>query len=46
MRAHTEYLWFEIDKRRDYVNITDQVEAAVAASGIQEGLVFVRTKQI
>ncbi len=46
MRAHTEYLWFEIDKRRDYVNITEQVEAAVAMSGIQEGLVFVSAMHI
>lgn len=42
MRAHTEYLWFETDERREYVNITDWVEAVVADSGIQEGLVLVR----
>lgn len=46
MRAHTEYLWFETDERREYVNITDRVEAAVADSGIQEGLVLVSAMHI
>jgi secondary thiamine-phosphate synthase enzyme len=46
MRAHTEYLEFETDERREYVNITDRVEAAVEASGIREGLVLVSAMHI
>ncbi len=46
MRVHTEYLWFETDERREYVNITDRVEAAVEASGIEEGLVLVSAMHI
>jgi thiamine phosphate synthase YjbQ (UPF0047 family) len=36
----TEYLTFETPHRRDYVNITDRVEAFVGESGIQHGLVL------
>lgn len=34
----TEYLWFETSTRRDYVDITDRIEAFVGRSGIQHGL--------
>ncbi len=34
----TEYLWFETSTRRDYVDVTDRIEAFVARSGIQHGL--------
>ena len=29
MKHHTDYLYFETPNRRDYVNITDRVEAFV-----------------
>ena len=46
MKAYTEYLWFETKKKRDYINITPQVEAAVAKSGVQEGLCLVNPMHI
>ena len=46
MKTHTEYLSFETKKKRDYINITPQVEAAVAKSGVQEGLCLVNPMHI
>ncbi len=46
MKTHTEYLSFETKKKRDYINITRQVEAAVAKSGVQEGLCLVNPMHI
>lgn len=46
MRSHTEYLWFETEERREYINITGQVEEAVEASGVQEGLALVSAMHI
>lgn len=46
MKTHTEYLTFETKKKRDYINITPQVEAAVAKSGVQEGLCLVNPMHI
>jgi thiamine phosphate synthase YjbQ (UPF0047 family) len=44
--AHTAYLTFETDERREFVRITDDVEAAVAESGIREGMVLVSAMHI
>ena len=46
MKTHTEYLSFETKKKRDYINITSQVEAAIAKSGVQEGLCLVNPMHI
>ena len=46
MKAHTQYLWFNTSKRRDYVNVTGEVERAVAASGIREGMALVSAMHI
>jgi len=46
MKVSTEYLWFETVKHRDYINITDKVEAAVKKSGVQEGMVLVSAMHI
>jgi secondary thiamine-phosphate synthase enzyme len=46
VKTHTEYLTFETKKKRDYINITPQVEAAVAKSGVQEGLCLVNPMHI
>ena len=46
MKSLTEHLWFETPHRRDYINITSQVEAALAKSGIQEGLCLVNPMHI
>ena len=46
MKSATEYLWFETKKKRDYINITPQVEAVLRKSGIQEGLCLVNAMHI
>src|SRR3989344_4307914 len=46
MKSHTEHLWFETQKRIEFVNITDKIEAAVKKSGIKEGLVLVNAMHI
>lgn len=43
---HTEYLFVELPKRYGLVNITNHVEAALARSGITDGLCFVSTMHI
>ncbi|MGE5693111.1 MAG: YjbQ family protein, partial [Candidatus Zixiibacteriota bacterium] len=46
MKSHTEYLWFNTPKKREFVNITDKVEGAVAKSKVQEGFVLVSAMHI
>jgi len=46
MRSATHYLWFNTERRRDYVNITDDVARVVEDSGIQEGMVLVSAMHI
>jgi secondary thiamine-phosphate synthase enzyme len=46
VRSHRQELWFEIPGRRGFLNITPQVEEAVRASGIREGLVLVNAMHI
>ena len=46
MRFHTEYLWFNTRKHREYINITDKVEEAVRKSGVQEGMALVSAMHI
>jgi secondary thiamine-phosphate synthase enzyme len=46
MRSHTRELTFTVPARMDFVNITDQVEAAVADSGVREGLCLVNAMHI
>lgn len=46
MKSHTDYLWFNTKKKREYINITDRVEEAVHRSGIREGFVLVSAMHI
>ena len=46
MKSHRQELWFETPTRRAYLNLTPQVEAAVRASGIIEGLCLVNAMHI
>jgi secondary thiamine-phosphate synthase enzyme len=46
MKHHREELLFNTPNRRDYVNITDQVEAAVRKSGVRHGLCLVNAMHI
>ena len=40
MKSHTEYLKIHTKEKREYLNITPQVEEAVRKSGIKEGMVI------
>ncbi len=46
MKALTEHLFFKTDKRREFINITPQVEALVEKSGVKEGLCLVNAMHI
>jgi thiamine phosphate synthase YjbQ (UPF0047 family) len=44
--SHTKYLTFDTSERREFVRITDEVQAAVEESGIAEGMVLVSAMHI
>ncbi len=46
MKFYTEYLWFNTQKHREYINITHQVEEALRKSGIREGMILVSAMHI
>ncbi len=46
MKTATKYLWFQTERQRDYINITEQVEEIVEESGIAEGMVLVSAMHI
>lgn len=46
MKTATEYLWFNTSTKREYINITRQVEELVQKSGIKEGMVLVSAMHI
>ena len=46
MKSYRETLTCNVPKRMDFVNITPQVEAAVAKSGVSEGLALINAMHI
>ena len=46
MKTYRKELWFEVPKRRAFINITPQVEACLKESGVKEGLVLVNAMHI
>lgn len=46
MKHLRKELWFNTSGRRDYINITGEVEAAVTESGVQNGMVLVNAMHI
>jgi secondary thiamine-phosphate synthase enzyme len=46
VKAFTKYLTFHTEKRREYINITDEIAGAVAESAIKEGLALVSAMHI
>ncbi len=46
MKSHTKYLWFNTEKRIEFINITHEVEQAVEESGVKEGIVLVNAMHI
>lgn len=46
MKFATEYLTFNTRRRREFINITEEVRRVVRASGIREGMVLVSAMHI
>jgi secondary thiamine-phosphate synthase enzyme len=46
MNTHTHYLCFTTKKRQEIIDITDEVAAQVAGSGVAEGFVLVSAMHI
>ena len=46
MLSYRKELWFNTSHRRDYINITRQVEQVLAESGICEGLCLINAMHI
>ena len=46
MKSHTEYLWFNTKKQREFISITDEVQKALEKSQIKEGLILVSAMHI
>ncbi|OQW48581.1 MAG: secondary thiamine-phosphate synthase enzyme [Proteobacteria bacterium SG_bin7] len=46
MKSFRKELWFNTTKRREFINITEQVRECIEESKIQEGLVLVNAMHI
>lgn len=46
MRSYRKELWFNIKGRREFINITPQVEDALRDSGVKEGFVLCNAMHI
>jgi secondary thiamine-phosphate synthase enzyme len=46
MKSYRKELWFNTSSRREYINITPQVENCLRESGIKEGLVLCNAMHI
>jgi secondary thiamine-phosphate synthase enzyme len=46
MKSYRKELWFNVRKRREFINITPQVNTCLEESGVKEGLVLVNAMHI
>ncbi len=46
MKSYRKELWLHTTRRREFINLTPQVEACLAASGVREGLCLVNAMHI
>ena len=46
MKSYRKELWFNVLKRREFINITPQVDTCLKESGVKEGLVLVNAMHI
>ncbi|XFA98900.1 secondary thiamine-phosphate synthase enzyme YjbQ [Candidatus Izemoplasma sp. B36] len=46
MKSYRKELWFNTNYRREYINITRQIEACIKESNIKEGIVLVNAMHI
>jgi len=44
MKNYRKELWFNTKARREFINITPQVDKCLSESGVTEGLVLVNAK--
>jgi thiamine phosphate synthase YjbQ (UPF0047 family) len=46
MKSHTEYLWFQTKKHREFVAITFRAEEILEKSRIEEGMTLVSAMHV
>ena len=46
MKSFRKELWFHTNKRRGFINITDQINACLKESGIKEGMLLANAMHI
>ena len=46
MKSYRKELWFNVETRREFINITHDVEKCLKDSGIQEGIALVNAMHI
>jgi len=46
MKSATDYIWFDTEQHREFINITGKVDKLVKDSGIKEGFVLVSAMHI
>jgi secondary thiamine-phosphate synthase enzyme len=46
MKSYRKELWFSTGKRREFINITPQVEDCLRVCGIREGLILINAMHI
>ena len=46
MKSFRKELWFDIHRRRQFINITQEVDKCLAESSIQEGLILINAMHI
>jgi len=46
MKSYRKELWFNVPRRRQFINITREVQDAISESGVNEGLVLVNAMHI
>jgi len=46
MKTFRKELWFNVPRRRGFINITSQIEECLRGSGIREGLILVNAMHI
>lgn len=46
MKSYRKELWFQTKNRREFINITQEIEKCLAESGIKEGLILCNAMHI
>jgi secondary thiamine-phosphate synthase enzyme len=46
MKSYRKELWFDTSRRREYINITPQIDACLRESGVKEGMLLCNAMHI